>query len=895
MLPRKKIVKKTRFFLCGNLIGDLHSVRYNGGTDEAALLGGSTNRSTSDAYYDYDLTDSQELGDHDYDHSKSTKTATEEIPDPSPLVLPGYNLPENIFNHGKPFYVEKDPLTGKIDFSQKSPSPKLDDDLYDYVDEEPSHNIYDKSNIDRKDGSLSSHKHSDVNQLTPNFHDFLNLPVKYNSAKYVYPLISSSYASTKIQGSVNKFHNHKDYATKTTTYKPTVSPTYYSTSQYFSPVQTTTRTTSTTTTPRPTTTKVVPEIHITSKPTNLLNTEMGHPNFMEDFEDYYDTPTTTTKKHKPSEVYLTTENVNHIYLTTKAPATTTKKPMSLFEQLFGEYDDTVVPAQSTTTARPSLFSNLPSNKYNKYPKTEKPATTTTKSTTTRSTTVTTTESIHNSHGGPNVLVGNMGLESNYEYEDYGNEKYEDNIAVQTKPIVDIDDDLKIEPLHPIKPEKVANPNTEVVVPQNNTDYYDYSEDKETTPISITTPAVSTTTSTATTVRVTSLPLGDNHLTTPSLNHFTTPSLNHFTAPTHNHFTTPSYEQAFNRDPIIVATQNLREKLNSERVQPKPFEKPATPPSTTNVHIAHDQDIVSFVVGNQQNVDGGQYDGPQKESSYGSNPFRPLYGQQGSYMNSDSGYYKLEAEPEVTFQLQQPVAPAQSRPEVVGSAVTIQPLKHSEASLAIGVPVNSVKQVPGQVVDEKLDIDKTVEFPKTTGTKIVFPNEKEPEIPDLLPPPVLSNREVLQLNSKPMYHQLPSDLTPPREPEMVPPPRPDQRPSRPPWDPRPGHFYSGKPEYNRPPRPPSDVAYKRIDNLPNILPQFRPNMNKPPGMFYDKRLNRQPLLERPSNRPIAFFEKLQPPPPPPPIFLQNKNLHALRKNIAPPRQSLDDAPIAKTGS
>lgn len=106
--------------------------------------------------------------------------------------------------------------------------------------------------------------------------------------------------------------------------------------------------------------------------------------------------------------------------------------------------------------------------------------------------------------------------------------------------------------------------------------------------------------------------------------------------------------------------------------------------------------------------------------------------------------------------------------------------------------------------------------------------------------------------------------------------------RPPWDPRPGHFYSGKPEYNRPPRPPpSDHAYKRIDTLPNILPQFRPNMNHPPPHYY-----RQPLLERPSNRPIGFFEKLQPPPPPPPHLLHQ--LHHLRKIPPSPPQSLDDS-------
>lgn len=64
------------------------------------------------------------------------------------------------------------------------------------------------------------------------------------------------------------------------------------------------------------------------------------------------------------------------------------------------------------------------------------------------------------------------------------------------------------------------------------------------------------------------------------------------------------------------------------------------------------------------------------------------------------------------------------------------------------------------------------------------------------------------------------------------------------------------------------------------------MNKygppPQGMYLDKRLVRQPLLDRPSNRPIGFFEKLQPPPPP-----YNKN--SFRKNGRPP---VEDMPVAE---
>lgn len=173
------------------------------------------------------------------------------------------------------------------------------------------------------------------------------------------------------------------------------------------------------------------------------------------------------------------------------------------------------------------------------------------------------------------------------------------------------------------------------------------------------------------------------------------------------------------------------------------------------------------------------------------------------------------------------------------------------------------------------------FSKTaTGNKVVFPSEK-PVQSNLIPSPN-SNGEVLQLNSKPMYHQLPSDLTPPKETQMG--------GFRPPW-----HF--------KPPRPHPEMAYKRIDNLPNILPQFRPNMNKkhhPVPYYYDKRFNRQPLLERPSNRPVNYYPphpnvyKRYPPPPPPPrnILRGNLDLEERRPLAQQPPQSLDDTPMAE---
>ncbi|KAF2902955.1 hypothetical protein ILUMI_03224 [Ignelater luminosus] len=473
---------------------------------------------------------------------------------------------------GKPFYLEKDPLTGKVDFDSRTSLLNVDDDEFDYIEDEAvDSKLYDKSNIDRKDGNVGSHKASDVNQLTPNFHDFLNLPVKYNPDKYVYPLISSSYANTK-------------------------------------------------------------------------------------------------KPPRPTEIYLTTKDVNDVYLTTKRyPApTSTKRPLSLFEQLFGEYEDDYTPTTEIPAKSPSLFQNLPSNKN----------------------------------------------KDKYDYPEY-------------------------EEANTVKPER---------------------------------------------------PQGNNILSGTEMGH----------------------ESAYDYEDDYVQPGNEKDTV-SYTVEAKPefLNKPVF----------------------SQNFPEPSYNKPQAKI-----------------------------------------------PEAGGSAINIQPIRTSEASLSIGVPINGIKKVPGQVVDEDLENEK-IEFPKQgTGAKIVFPDDKEVKhstfTPDLQPPP--PSREVLQLSSKPMYHQLPSDLTPPSEQDLPPPHL--ERP-RPPWDPRPGHFYNGRPEYIRPPRPPpkpGSEIYKRIDSLPNILPQFRPNAKISSGPHYFDHFGsmkngyiRQPLLERPSNRPVGFFEKLIPPPPP-------KNLHNLRK-------------------
>nr|CAI5853867.1 unnamed protein product [Callosobruchus analis] len=1121
-------------------IGNIHAAALISSTNskqvESLRSNDNTNKTLNDDLYYDDYSGSQEI--------KEAKTqkhvgTSEEIPAPEPLVLPGYNLPENIFNKGKPFYIEKDPETGKIDFNKKTSDASKLYDENDYYDDESmeasesikheankgttNNNIYDKSNIDRKDGHIDNaysssyqHKHSnDINQLTTNFHDFLNLPVKYNPQKYVYPLISSSYASTKIQGSVNKLHNHKDFnryndknysyssGTKDTFVQATSSGSNNIGSDYFHSIDNKDSNSkpkkeaseSSTTTKheqdyadddnedvdysygvqdmnkvnkenkKGDTEKEINrnESHGATRNTtdaqhtkkdedkvtsNVMDTGMGnHPDFGEDF-DYYD-DYTTKQASKPSTTTQRT-NINDLYLTTKLPKVeltstmrttltlnvfsapaSTKRPLSLFEQLFGDYDETVAPiTSSSTTTTPASTSIAVTSTSTKVSYSESSDT-----------------QLNNGHANPNTSG-----DQNYDYMDEYNDKYEheDNLAVPSDNVIkkqDIEeDDLKIEPLDGNNP--VNNDNTKydslyvrdgyVKYPSiqsitlslidnkklkcpiyvkiyiifrhqeehdpihdshsqnqdkvmakiddtkkivtsmpidlkedddsySNSNNNDYSEPhKEEATSSTVASIISTPTMPA--IKITSMPLGENHVTSGS----------------------SKSGVPISKDPIIVATQNLKEKLNGEKLVLILF-LAGPPPSVSNIHILPNQDSVSFVMGNHQKVGdgshlqgeisggaGGQYVGSSiKDSPYDSNSFKPYFGS-GAPQNEQKG----QMLPTATLN------DYNHHHQHGFSAITIQPLKNSEASLAIGVPINNMKQKPGQIYDEKIDLvppsknmpgpgitPSTLIPPSSSSNRVVFPgqdtmstdlvppplpgifgqkNEKftppeetstlvsqrpnnktadgvlnQPEKPHgpsvvdksqnsgqqntlnrldsyqkplnensasepgtntykeaqngqtvfdsyqkppsispdapfevlrpphggVSPPPSpyggirplspglgayhtnavgsgdqklhdSENREVLKLNSRPMYHQLTNDLmtnSGDGEEILRPPPRPDLRPiGRPPYDPRPGHFHSGKIEYNRPPRPQMEMAYKRIDNLPNILPQFRPN-------------------------------------------------------------------------
>ncbi|XP_075215268.1 uncharacterized protein LOC142321160 [Lycorma delicatula] len=205
-----------------------------------------------------------------------------EVPNPTMTIeradLPDYRLPGYYtFNNGEPFYLEKDPLTGSVDFTKKSSSfgqtsspidftsaskedrvngqEKADATESEYYEDEEvssSDQDFKEDGIDRKDGNIdgnAGYRPNDIEKnpfkISPDLHQFLNLPVHYSSSDK-FPLISSSYANTKIQGTGSSSNNNGYSNHKYSTTSSTQSPSYY-----------TLRRQSTTTTAVPTTKRTI--------------------------------------------------------------------------------------------------------------------------------------------------------------------------------------------------------------------------------------------------------------------------------------------------------------------------------------------------------------------------------------------------------------------------------------------------------------------------------------------------------------------------------------------------------------------------------------------------------------------------------------------------------------
>lgn len=244
-------------------------------------------------------------------------------------TAPRFRVLPYAFNGGHPFSLEKDPITGQIDFEKAPPLKALE-----YHVKTPAHTEEPETESEMENARIDSSSQQDkseslgpneINPYSPSFHDFLNLPVRYTYDKYKnaekFPLISNSYANTKVQSGSNSYntYNHKKYheAVKAgvdvqTLYVHPSRKTYASsiTKTSMKPTTTTT-TTRTTTTRRPSTTRKITTT----------------------------TTSTTSTTPAPSTTTTTTQRSRYPAVTTWKPQ---EKPSETnFFGMFADYEDTL--------------------------------------------------------------------------------------------------------------------------------------------------------------------------------------------------------------------------------------------------------------------------------------------------------------------------------------------------------------------------------------------------------------------------------------------------------------------------------------------------------------------------------------------------------------------------
>lgn len=302
----------------------------------------------------------------------SEEAKVEEIPQPAMTVQNGqqydYRLPGfYTFNNGEPFFVEKDPLTGAIDFNKKTTSTAPDkplnqretdftseskkdrvkegdeDNDYLYDEEFQPDQQFTEEQIDRKDSITTSNNYrpNDIlknpYKVSPDLHQFLNLPVHYSSSDK-FPLISSSYANTKIQGTGSSSYSNHKYVTSSTQSPPS----YYTFRQ-------------TTTTEKPTSTTR----WTTTKATTTTTTEIPEEEY-ENTDDlsYTDYDIDEQFENQPSEMLTTRPSVTSTTTTASYPITTYRPTTTT----------TVTPTPTVTTEgkqtqRVSIVTSLPLDIY----------------------------------------------------------------------------------------------------------------------------------------------------------------------------------------------------------------------------------------------------------------------------------------------------------------------------------------------------------------------------------------------------------------------------------------------------------------------------------------------------------------------------------------------------
>ena len=750
---------------------------------------------------------------------------------------PRYHVPYPFaFNGGKPFSLEKDPITGKIDFEK--PVKALNyTNHYQELNEDEQIKDFSKGNSSylmkkkMENKEIEDVSPNEINPYSPNFHDFLNLPIHYSFGKYdkdKYPLISNSYANTKVQSGSNSYsiYNHKPYHGESIMYYSTKKP-------YMSKATSITTMTTTMTTLKPTS-SITPNtitISTTSKPI-ITSTPMTTPIIA----------TTTTTTSPPT---TTSTSMKLPVVTTWKPSISTPKR---FVDYLEDYDD-ILPIEKLQS---SMYSN--------------------------------------NHQGSNNIVHH-------------------NRDSQTKPS--------------IKHEEYINNYEDYEIEEDEEEIKDYVSMKETTNKVIRTSTLPTTTSISnitiiteknpeiipmtTTIINTSVPSSSAiHLSSVSQESilqnnslpFQVPYLRTVTSmPLDNEYM--SFEND-NRKHDIADDIIMNQEYHPNTIINKKPTGEIFVESTSNILIPPDQDIVSFVLGNRQNVEGGYYslgtaigENPYSSSTKLDSSFRPLYNTSPNKSNYDSqtdfqeiiGLPLISAlennytyaqwrqpNPIETQKLANEIEPPRTQNSFIKDTVFLEESENKKNDKNINHIVFP-KDKPKQSVEDHIIVINEANEVKSSSTTL------KPST-TLKMDPLISNEEHLP--------QLSENLTPPAEQPKLPSQfyyhynyggftvKPDhlrlQRlPSR------------GKSPSSSPTLPSEFIGIRRRpyspdSTLPNILPQFRPNAKTshghrgseiigtiPAGQTYPTRV-RQSVQSYPSTRrpllPVPFYlQRLNPPPPP----------------------------------
>ncbi|XP_058788679.1 mucin-2-like [Phymastichus coffea] len=775
---------------------------------------------------------------------------------PYPDQEPRYKVPfAYAFNGGKPFSLEKDPITGKIDLGKTPPLKALNlTEIYQDEEETQPENDdtaridqpYDKVTYSDSKRVVSTNSKNErvgpneINPYSPSFHDFLNLPVKYTSEKYnreSYPLISSSYANTKVQSGSNSYNinNHRPSYHQETVTETSVST---QTRRVYYPKTTSTSTTTTTTT--------------TSKPTTTSTT-------------------TTTTTPRPTEKKLTTMIVTKP-TTTTTTTTTTIPPPSIALKV-----TTWKPSKSTTQQYGEFEEMLPIEKMqgSKYG-TNYP---------------TENKEVNGHNNGPQSFT-QPASQPNYEYSD-GYEYYDSSheeipLDHHQHPHVVQNVDFEISPSTLMTTTTTTSTTTTTTPPAA-------ASPATTTTISPSTPTVHLTTNKpAQQTPVTSLPL-DSPAHVP---------------PVHENFVESHRPvEFFNSNNNNVGHGSVHFPGSVYGGRPGSVIS-VLPESTSNVIVPHDQDTVSFVLGNRQNVEGSYYShGAATEEhplapNSNKNTFRPMA---DSGSNAQVPQTALDQTMSVAMssvavvdnsqqQPQPPYNPTKWYTEQQNGNFASQHPSDSESQNTKAQsgfafpPANDATQKDEaptstgfvtfpEAPQDKPDEQSQVQNVRPVEEHVIVINQADGSIKEITPtgPTNLGGNSNGSAGTKvgnPNLPQLSERLTPPAK----------NQPSRPPpagISPRPPYYFHYQHANNRPnsgsppsrpqriPLPPRQkpeyppVGFKRRppphdQKLPNILPQFRPNAKTSHGHRGTDKIGTLPAPQSYPNRPRPTGPQSPPP-------------------------------------